>query len=198
MKKLMIALLASFGVSLAAHATVLDFDSLVPDNDDGDVMMTSMSSFPSYGGLTWNSNIYLGDNTVGGYANGAHSGSNFVNNGGVPTISISKATAFNFAGAWFVAPNTNSNVATWVNIRAFDSLGALIGSTGNIGIGHTYSFIAAAFNNVSRIEISRDDGYFAMDDFTLADAVVPEPAGLFGVGLAGALLIATRRKQRPQ
>ncbi len=198
MKKLMFALIASFGVSIAAHATVLDFESLTPDQDDGEVMLTSMSNFPSYGGLTWNSNFYLGDTTYAGYNNAAHSGTNFVNNGGANNLAITSGSLFDFAGAWFVTPNTSSTKASWINISAYDAANHLIGSTGNVGIGSTYSFIAAAFNDVSKLVISRDRGAFAMDDFTLADAEVPEPAGLFGVGLAAALLVSRRRNQRQQ
>lgn len=197
MKKIIFALLASAGVSLAAQATVLNFDSLTPNHDeDGNVEMTSMSNFPSYGGLTWNANFQLADTTYAGYANAAHSGTNFINNKGTKNLTISSSGLFDFAGAWFVAPNIGGTKSTWVNISAFDAANKLIGSTGNVTIGSSYSFVGAAFNGVAKLVINDDKGFYAMDDFTLADAAVPEPAALFGLGLAAALLV-TRRK-RPQ
>ena len=197
MKKIIFALVAGIGVSIAAQATVLDFDGLAPNRDsDNKVVLTSMTNFPSYGGFTWSSNFALGDTTYAGYDNAAHSGTNFVNNKGAPKLAIASSTLFDFAGAWFVAPNISGPRASWVNITAYDAADNVIGSSGNVGIGTSYSFIAAAFNDVAKIVINRDKGFYAMDDFTLANAAVPEPAGLFGVGLAAALLMSTRRKSR--
>lgn len=195
MKKTIFALLASACVVLSAQASVLTFDTLTPNHDsDGNVMLTSMSNNQGYGGFTWNSNFLLGDTSYAGYANGAHSGSNFVNNKGVNALSISSSTAFDFAGAWFVAPNISGTKATSISISAYNAANSLIGTTGFVSIGNTYSFIAATFKDVSKIVINRDKGFFAMDDFTLADSAVPEPSGLFGVGLAAALLLARRKR----
>lgn len=197
MKKILFALLASACVALSAQASVLTFDSLTPAHDsDGNVVLTSMSSNPGYGGLTWNSNFLLGDTSYLGYDNAAHSGNNFVNNKGVNNLTITSSTAFDFAGAWFVAPNISATKATSISISAYDAANSLIGTTGFVSIGDTYSFIAATFKDVSKIVIGRDKGVFAMDDFTLADSAVPEPAGLFGVALAAALLCTRRRRVR--
>jgi endoglucanase len=88
-----------------------------------------------YAGLNWGEGWYYGDTTVEGYDNSAHSGASFLTNGyGVDNLAINSASAFNFAGAWFAAPNTNGAVA-WINITAYDAADHVIGSTGNVSIG---------------------------------------------------------------
>jgi len=42
---------------------------------------------------------------------------------------------------------------------AYDSLNHLIGSTGNVAIGDAYSWVGAAFSNVSMLSITRDSGW---------------------------------------
>lgn len=182
-------LLVAILLAARAHAGVITFDDL-----DAKGKLSSIGVDNPYGGLTFDKNWYLGDTSVGGYGNAAHSGSNFVNNGfGVKSLSVTSGTGFDFAGAWFAAPTINGTQATSVNLTAYDALGALIGTTGDIAITNSFLFIAANFDDVARLVITRDKGYFVMDDFTLADAAapsaVPEPAGVFfaGLGLVGLL-----------
>jgi hypothetical protein len=142
--------------------------------------------------LTWSGDWYAGDNTIDGYANSAHSGANYAVNGfGSDDMTISSATGFNFAGAWFATAEGVDDRAGWINISAYDALSQLIGSTGNVAIGASYQWVGAAFHNVSFLNIARDTGWYVMDDFTTADAAqVPEPGtplmlaiGLLALGL---------------
>lgn len=174
----------------ATQAAVINFDDL-----DAGGKLASIGKYNPYQDIAWSNNWLLGVNTLAGYNNGAHSGSQFVNNFGVNNISFSSATAFDFAGAWFAIPNTNGTRATWVNVSAYDAANQLIGSTGNINLSNTYAFIAANFDNVSKITVTRDKGFFIMDDVTLVDAAeVPEPAGLALAALAITALGVSRRR----
>ena len=111
MKKFLIGLFAGAGLLLAtqAQAATVDFEDLHADGD-----LAALAS--TYAGLNWADDWYYGDTAVEGYDNGAHSGVSYVTNGyGVDNLSVSSATAFNFSGAWFAAPNTNGAVASWIN-----------------------------------------------------------------------------------
>jgi hypothetical protein len=175
-----------------AHAGVLTFDDL----DTGGVLSSLAGKAGQYGGLTWSANFLLGDDGYAGYANGAHSGHNFVNNRNVRTLNVSSADGFDFAGAWFVAPQLiGGTAASWISIEAFDAAGASIGSTGQVAIGSDYRFVQAGFDGVHRLAITRDAGWYAMDDFTLADAELPEPGAWLSIGI-GALALAAARRLR--
>lgn len=183
---------AALCIASAAHASVISFDDLDASNK-----LASIGKYNPYDGITWANSWYLGPNTYAGYDNGAHSGTQFVLNGfGVNNLSFSSTTAFDFVGAWFATPNTNGAHASWINVSAYDALNNLIGSTGNMTIGNTYSFIQANFKNASKITVSRDAGFFVMDDVTLGDpASVPEPAPLALLTVAlGALVMQRRRR----
>ena len=194
MKKLLIAALVSAGMflaSAAAHATVIDFDDL---NANG--TRSSMSTRTPYAGFNWTSSWHLGVDTVAGYDNASHSGGNFLLNGfGVPNLGVSSTAAFDFAGAWFAVPNITGSKASWINITAYDAANQLIGTTGNMAITGSFVYIAANFADVSRLNITRDKGWFVMDDFTLTDAEVPEPGTLLMFGMGMAVLAAARRKK---
>jgi len=185
MKKILCALIASAGLALAgaAQAGVIGFDDV---NTAGD--FTSLSDLNPYAGLNWSSDWYAGDSSIGGYANAAHSGANYVVNGfGAEEMSIGSAVGFNFTGAWFVAPAGIGDKAGWINISAYDALNQLIGTTGNIAISDSYQWLAGGFSNVALLTIARDTGWYAMDDFTITDAAVPVPLPatplMLGIGL---------------
>jgi hypothetical protein len=189
MKKILCSLIGGVSLMLAgaAHASVVDFDDV---NTDGD--FASLSDISPYAGLSWSADWYAGDNSIDGYANGAKSGANYAVNGfGSDDMTISSVTGFDFAGAWFATAQGVDDKASWVNISAYDAFNQLIGSTGNVAIGASYAWVGAGFQNVSFLNITRDTGWYAMDDFTTSDAAqVPEPGaplmlaiGLLALGL---------------
>lgn len=191
MKNFLSGLLMSAGLLLAAQvqSAQLDFEDLHADGD-----LSALNS--PYAGLNWGADWYYGDTAVEGYDNGAHSGASYLTNGyGVNNLEVGGTAAFNFQGAWFAAPNSNGAVASWINITAYDAAGHVIGSTGNVAIGQGYQWVAADFSNVRRLSISRDDGWFVMDDFSFTSAV-PEP-GSFAMLLAGLGLLAAVAVRRP-
>jgi endoglucanase len=192
MNKFLIGLFVSAGLLLASQAqsATVDFEDLLADGD-----LAALAS--PYAGLNWAEDWYYGDTAVEGYGNGAHSGTAFVTNGyGVDNLAVSSATAFNFSGAWFAAPNTNGAVASWINITAYNAAGDVIGSTGNVAISQSYRWVTANFANVARLSIARDDGWFVMDDFTVQSAV-PEPSTFLMLGAGLAMLAVASRRRLP-
>ncbi|CAN7303701.1 hypothetical protein LJR289_001506 [Pseudoduganella sp. LjRoot289] len=185
MKKIVCAFIAGASLMLAgaAHASPIGFEDVATGGD-----FASLSDLNPYAGLSWGSDWYAGDESIDGFANGAHSGSNFAVNGfGDAPMNVSSAAGFNFAGAWFATPAGASDKAGWINISAYDALNQFIGSTGNIAIGDSYQWVAASFSNVAMLTITRDSGWYVMDDFTTVAAAgsVPVPATplLLGIGM---------------
>jgi hypothetical protein len=194
MKKTLCALIAGATLALAgaAHAGITNFDELATAGD-----FASLNDISPYAGLTWSADWYAGDTTIDGYANGAHSGANYAVNGfGSSEMSISSAAGFNFAGAWFATPQGSDDKAGWINITAYDASNQVIGSTGNVAIGDSYQWVGAAFHNVSLLSITRDTGWYVMDDFTTAAAPVPEPGTPLMLGM-GLLALGLVRRLRP-
>ena len=199
MKKILTGFLTGAVLALAspAQAAVVDFDDVSAGGK-----LSTLSKYNPYDGLSWTNSWFLGDTAVNGYSNGAHSGTQFVSNGfGVNNLGISSATAFNLNGAWFATPATNGSKATWINITAYDAANQLIGSTGNIAINGSYSWVQASFANVSRLTITRDKGWFVMDDLSVSaigpgPSPVPEPGSLLllTAGLLMTGFAAARRK----
>jgi len=197
MKKTLFALIASATLMLAgaANAGVVGFEDVVTDGD-----AASLADLNPYAGLTFSDSWYAGDNTIDGYGNGAHGGTHFAVNGfSDDGATISSATPFNFAGAWFAAPVGGADKASWVAISAYDAGNNVIGTTGHVAIGDTYVWAAAAFNNVSSLTFTRDTGWYVMDDFTTvapASGEVPEPATPLVLGIGAFALVLGRVRSR--
>ena len=198
-KKTLFALIASVSLMLvgAANAGVVGFDDVATDGD-----FASLSDINPYAGLNFSDDWYAGDNTIDGYGNGAHGGTHFAVNGfGSDGATISGATPFNFAGAWFAAPIGAADKASWIAISAYDASNNLIGSTGPVAIGSGYVWAAAAFDNVSSLSITRDTGWYVMDDFTTvasapASGEVPEPANPLLLGAGAFVLMLSQARRR--
>lgn len=177
MKKFLFGFITSAGLLLAccAHATTINFDDLNANNK-----LSSISKYNPYETFTWSTSWFLGNTNVGGYSSAAHSGTNFLSNGfGVNNLTVSNSDGFDFLGAWFATPTTNGAKASWINITAFDSANQVIGTTGNVAINQNYLWVAAPFTNVTSLKITRDKGWFVMDDFSFkTPAKVPEPSPL--------------------
>ena len=93
MKKIL-TFIASLVLAGAAQAAPIGFEDVATGGD-----FASLSDLNPYAGLNWSSDWFAGDTSIDGYANGAHSGSNFAVNGfGDNLMSVSSATGFNFAG----------------------------------------------------------------------------------------------------
>jgi hypothetical protein len=193
MKKILCAFIASLMLAGAAHAGPVGFEDVATGGD-----FASLSDLSPYAGLNWSSDWFAGDNSIDDYANGAHSGSHFAVNGfGSDAMSVSSTTGFNFAGAWFATAAGIDDKAGWINITAYDALNQLIGSTGNIAIGDTYQWVTASFSNVAMLTITRDTGWYVMDDFTtVAAAAVPAPATPLVLGIGMLALGLGRRLNR--
>jgi hypothetical protein len=197
MKKTLFALIASASLMLAgaANAGVIGFENVATDGD-----FASLNDITPYAGLNWSADWFAGDNTIDGYANGAHGGTHYAINGfGSDGATITSDTPFNFAGAWFAAPEGVADQAGWINISAYDAANQLIGTTGNIAIGASYVWADAAFNNVSSLTITRDTGWYVMDDFTTvapATGEVPEPGTPLMLGAGVFALVAGRMRRR--
>ena len=199
MKKTLRALIAGASLVLAgaAHAGVIGFDDVDTAGD-----FASLNDINPYAGLSWGADWYAGDNGIDGFANGAHSGTNFAVNGfGAEEVSVASGAGFDFAGAWFATAQGVADKASWINISAYDAFNHLIGSTGNVAVDDNYRWVGAAFHNVARLSITRDTGSYVMDDFTAsAAAPVPEPSTtlMLGLGLLTVLGkgLARRRSAR--
>jgi hypothetical protein len=196
MKKILCALLAGASLMLAgaAHAGPVGFEDVATGGD-----FTSLNDLNPYAGLNWGGDWFAGDNSISGYANGARSGSKFAVNGfGGEEASLTSATGFNFAGAWFATPAGTGDKANWINISAYNALNELIGTTGNIDISDTYQWVTANFSNVALLKITNETGWFVMDDFTTTAArnAVPVPATPLVLGIGMLALGLGRRLNR--
>lgn len=181
----------------SANATVLTFEDI--NLNGGTYVTIGTAGAVNYGGFTFDTDWFVGSTSESNsYANAAKSGSNYLSNGGnVTGLTVSSPTDFTFNGAWFAAP-IHSNPAEWINITAYGAGNALIGSTGNVAIDSTHKWVGANFANVQSLNITRGDGWFAMDDFTFNETVnaVPEPGSVALFGLAFLGLAATRRRKQ--
>lgn len=72
-------------------------------------------------------------------------------------------------------------------MTAFHALNNIIGTTGDIALSATMSWVSAGFADVSYLNITRGGGWFTMDDFSINSTSVSAPASfaILALGLAG-------------
>lgn len=193
MKKLLVSFLLL--IASNSQATVINFDDITLAGTYDNIQGLGQVN---YAGFIWDIDWFVGDTSHHStYANSATSGSQYLSNGQNSTnLTISSNTLFDFDGAWVGAP-TISNPASWVNITAYDLLNNVIGSTGNVAINNNMSWINGGFENVSYLNITRENGWFTLDDFTVNSnsSVIPEPSTISIIALA-MLGFAARRVKR--
>lgn len=194
--------LAALMLSASAEvtATVLTFDDLTG----------GLSSVPEgYGGFDWNNatQIAVIEKTFkdsseflkSGYVHGAVSGANTVfnwNGGRLSYIDWLGTGTFDFNGAYW----TSAWEAQNLKFRGYNE-GNLLYTSGLYAINtQTARWIGLNWAGIDRLEIVNDYSgkgfaHWAMDNFTLNQAFVPEPTtlALLGIGLVG---IGFKRRQR--
>jgi hypothetical protein len=182
MKKALLSLLLALCAS-AATAGVITFDDLP---GDGNQMIAG-----AYHGLNWGNVGTVSQDLLpgSGYANGTVSPANTAFNWDGGTVTISKATAgtFNFVGAYFTS--------AWMDQElSFEGLrnGQIVYATDVSTVIDTLTpiWVQLGWSGIDTLVIYNSSGtQWAMDNFT-----VPEPTSmaLFGVALAGLMLISKR------
>lgn len=188
-----LAVMLSLVACVCAHATEVNFDSFADAQYPG-----------SYAGFVWGTNIAT--ESEGNYA-GRHIGAftfpssaiAVYNTYGVALTTVTKATGFDFNGAYFSGWYNDLAPATSITLNGYYDAN-LVGSV-TYGIGNGFSWCPANFSNVNKIEFvsSGSGNWWLMDNFKYNEpiTVTPEPVSmaLFGLG-AGVLGLAGARRRK--
>jgi hypothetical protein len=209
---LVLALGIAIGLPGMALAITLNFDDVAA----GPTLATSPATplAVNYGGFTWSGVTpgYWGvmDNASynSNYSNSITfpSGNNVVINEdgiiGATKVSISKATPFNFNGAFFGTWTKNSNENHYGASQI-----TLNGYLNNMAVGSPVILSLSAgplawqnvnLNNIDKLDFTATFGgkgnYFLMDNVQVSSVPLPPSVWLFGSGLVG--LVGLRRFRR--
>jgi len=189
------SILMSLFLATNVNATVLTFDDIATTSS---YALLSSVGESNYSGFTWDSNWAIGTTDNSSYSDATYSGTQFLSNsGGDNNLTISSDTLFDFDGAWFATP-THSNPASWVNITAYDEDDSIIGTTDEVAVSTTLTWISALFEDVSYLTITTDSNWYSMDDFTYNTASatsVPAPVSFafLALGLAGLTFVKKKK-----
>lgn len=181
----------------SGHAGMLTFDDLEFGGSTAGESIWNSSA--GYGGFNWDTGFSAGSTTASGFSSAATSGDQFLfNKGQQRTLSISRATPFDFLGASFGFKS--SDPARRIKFLAYDMAGTKVAETGYQALDRSgLTSLQAFITDIYRLEIGTYGGTFAMDNFSFRDvAVKVTEAGsraLLVIGLIG-LWAARRRGQR--
>lgn len=183
--------LAVCSVVGTAQGVVLNFDDLA----DRYILTGS-----NYAGLNWETGAPAIDGLNGVWGVGGsytHSGArSIINSGGTPLIGITFPSPVDVSGAYFAK---QGNVVPTNAVRVHEFLnGTEIGVTTWFSISSIPTWLDMHLSNqVDRIvvesePVSSNAGAYNLDDLTFT--YIPEPASMTMLGLAGAGLLARRRR----
>lgn len=191
-----------FGLIGGARATVLTFDDLNANVQNGFVQISNGYNSFNWFNMKASYKYYPGYSGTGYYAGVVSESNAAFNSAGLDSYITSIGTDFDFDGAWFTAAWIEGLSLT---IMAYDD-GVLIDTallTLSKSTPQWLNFNVSSIDRLYFTTINDQSGQFVMDNFTFNEAVitpnqnpVPEPSTLLllGAGLAG--LFGLRRFKR--
>ena len=110
------------------------------------------------------------------------------------SLGITRPEPFNFSGAYFIALDDN----TKIQVNGYLG-GNLVAQSAMITLNYNDggAFLNSGFGTqpVDEIRILSRQGFFAMDDFSINEVLIPEPSAALLGGLGSLLLLRRSRRQ---